>query len=242
MLNLILKLLGKRHLTSSEAYANWLRGKGCKIGENFKVYQLLNGGWQIDYSRPSLIEIGDNVTINTGCKLLTHDFVSGVFLNLYHEFLPSSGKIKIGNNVRLGKDVMILKGVTIGDNVFIGAGSIVTKDIPSNCVAVGQPAKMICTIKDYFEKRKEQSLIEAFKFVKAIRESGREPRISDFVEEFPFFVDSENIDDYPEINIKQKLKSHYGEWLKKHKRIYATYADFLKAADYYNYHNSILNS
>jgi acetyltransferase-like isoleucine patch superfamily enzyme len=49
----------------------------------------------------------------------------------------------IGNNVSLGVNVTIVGKVTIGDNVTIGAGSVVVKDIPSNCVAVGNPAKVV---------------------------------------------------------------------------------------------------
>ncbi len=50
---------------------------------------------------------------------------------------------KIGNNVTLGANVNIIGGITIGDNVTIGAGSVVVKDIPSNCIAAGNPAKVI---------------------------------------------------------------------------------------------------
>lgn len=56
--------------------------------------------------------------------------------------LKSKGNIMIGNNVWIGDKATILGGVTIGDNVIIGAGSVVTNDIPSNCVAVGSPAKI----------------------------------------------------------------------------------------------------
>ncbi len=51
--------------------------------------------------------------------------------------------IKIGNNVWIGGNVVVLPGVTIGDNTVIGAGSIVVKDIPANVVAVGNPCKVI---------------------------------------------------------------------------------------------------
>ena len=51
--------------------------------------------------------------------------------------------IKVGNNVWIGGNVVVLPGVTIGDNVVIGAGSIVNKDIPSKSVAVGNPCKVI---------------------------------------------------------------------------------------------------
>lgn len=48
----------------------------------------------------------------------------------------------------------VLKGVTIGDNCIIGIGSIVTKDIPANSVAIGNPAKVVCSLDEYFEKEK----------------------------------------------------------------------------------------
>lgn len=51
--------------------------------------------------------------------------------------------IKVGNNVWFGGNVCVLPGVTIGDNVIIGAGSVVNKDIPSNVVAVGNPCKVV---------------------------------------------------------------------------------------------------
>lgn len=57
--------------------------------------------------------------------------------------LVSKGEIKIGRNVWIGDKVSIFGGVTIGDNVIIGAGSIVTHDIPSNCMAAGMPAKIV---------------------------------------------------------------------------------------------------
>lgn len=62
--------------------------------------------------------------------------------------LVSKGEIKIGENVWICDKVTILGGVTIGDNVIIGAGSIVTHDIPSNSIAAGIPAKIIKQLKN----------------------------------------------------------------------------------------------
>lgn len=52
-------------------------------------------------------------------------------------------EIKIGNHVWIGTNAIILKGVTIGDNAVIAAGAVVTKDVPSNCIVAGVPAKII---------------------------------------------------------------------------------------------------
>ena len=61
-----------------------------------------------------------------------------------HYSLP----IRIGNNVWIGAHSMVLPGVTIGDNAVIGAGSIVTRDIPANTVAVGNPCRVVREISD----------------------------------------------------------------------------------------------
>lgn len=112
------------------------------------------------------ITVEDNVYINFGCIILdcaevtigSHTLL-GPNVGLYAAN-PStdateringgcySKPIHIGKNVWLGGDVKVLGGVTIGDNSIIGAGSIVTKDIPSNVIAVGNPCKVIREITD----------------------------------------------------------------------------------------------
>ena len=62
--------------------------------------------------------------------------------------LSSKGPIKIGRNVWIGDKVSIMGGITIGDNVIIGAGSIVTHDVPSNSMAAGMPARVVKSLKD----------------------------------------------------------------------------------------------
>lgn len=136
--------------SSSERYIKYLRTKGILIGEGNHIDPKTS---VIDISRPSLVTIGNNCYMNRNFTLLTHDWVTHVFIHAGLNFINSSGKITIGNNVSFGQNVMVLKGVTIGDNVFIGAGSIVTKDIPSNCIAVGCPCKAIMTLEEYYNKR-----------------------------------------------------------------------------------------
>lgn len=154
----------------------------------------------IDLTRPSLVSIGENCYFNEQFTLLTHDWVTQVFLNAGMEFLPSSGKVTIGNNVSTGYNVTVLKGITIGDNVFIGANSVVTKDIPSNSIAVGAPCKVVCTLQDYYEKRIKQSEEEAKEYALSIVERfGHEPMSTDFWEKYPLFLDAHNAEDYSEL-------------------------------------------
>ena len=86
------------------------------------------------------VTFGNNVFIgpNVGIYTAGHP----VNVELRNNGLEFGKKIKIGNNVWIGGNASIMPGVTIGDNVTIGAGSIVTKDIPSNVTAFGNPCKV----------------------------------------------------------------------------------------------------
>ena len=66
--------------------------------------------------------------------------------------------IVIGNDVYIGNNVLILPGVSVGNKVIIGAGAVVTHDIPDNSVVVGVPARVIKTADEYLEKIKRESL------------------------------------------------------------------------------------
>jgi acetyltransferase-like isoleucine patch superfamily enzyme len=214
--------------TSSERYVNYLRNKGIIIGNGCKFYSGLKT-ISIDTTRPSLIEIGNNVAFNKNCKLLTHDYVTKVFLETHKEFIPSSGKIKIGNNVSFGMDCTVLKNVAIGENCFIGLGSVVTKDIPANSVAIGAPAKVVATIDEYFQKRQKESVSEALNYAQSIQvRFNRRPRIEEFWEEFPLFLNCD--DDCPEIRIKEQLGPAYEHFKKNNKPVFSGFDDFLKAA------------
>ena len=216
-----------RRRRSSFETIKYLRSKGVKIGESCYI----RSDTHIDLTRPSLLEIGNGVRFGPKFTVYTHDFASTVFLQKNKEFINSSGRVKIGNNVYFGINCTVLKGVTIGDNVIVGAGSIVVGDIPSNSVASGVPAKVVCSLDDYYAKRKEKSLQEAFDYARSIQERyGRKPVEADFFEEFPFFVNGNEIDKYPTIPIERQLGNALPEWKKNHKAMFDSFEDFLKAA------------
>lgn len=90
------------------------------------------------------MKFGDNVFIAPNCAFYTATHpLDPVIRNNGFEYAKP---IEIGNNVWIGGNVVVLPGIRIGDNVVIGAGSIVTKDIPSNVVAVGNPCRIIRNI------------------------------------------------------------------------------------------------
>lgn len=213
---------------NSQNYCDYLRKKGISIGSGTHIDAR---SCFIDATRPSLVSIGENCYINEHFTLLTHDYTTKVFLHNSGTFINSSGRVVIGNNVSFGQNVMVLKGVTIGDNCFIGAGSIVTKDIPENSVAVGSPCRVIMSIDEYYQKRIEKSEEEALDYARSIQERfNRRPVVSDFWEEFRFFVSGNEIENYPELPIKRQLGPDYERYVKEHKAKYSSFDDFLTAA------------
>lgn len=128
------------------------RKLGVKAGKNFHLYGKVFFG-----TEPWAVSLGDNVYLTDGVKFLCHDGGTLLFRSKIHD-LEITKPIKLGNNVYVGNNVIFLPGVTIGDNVIIGAGSVVSKNIPNNSVAVGVPAKVIKTSEEYLEKIKKESL------------------------------------------------------------------------------------
>ena len=118
---------------------------GMRVGDNFG---RLNGVI-LDPSHCWLITIGNNVTIAPRVHILCHDASTKQFLNY-----TKIGRVDIGDNVFIGAESVVLPGVKIGNNVIIGANSTVTRDIPDNSVAAGNPAKVICSLNEYLEKHR----------------------------------------------------------------------------------------
>ena len=107
--------------------------------------------------------------------------------------MNSSGHVTIGNNIYFGTNVVVLKGVTIGDNCVIGACSLVTKNIPANSVAAGVPCRVICSIDEYYRKRKQVALAEAVEYVQSIQKRfKRDPFKRELYEEFIYFTHKDN--------------------------------------------------
>ena len=84
---------------------------------------------------------------------------------------------------------------------------------------------------EYFQKRKAKGLEEAIEYVRSIKERfGRKPFPKEMREEFIYFVDKNNIDDYPEIPIKFQLGNGYEEWLENHKATFRSFDEFVDYA------------
>ena len=171
----------------SDMHIKYLRKKGVKIGEGCKFPPA--DSMTIDLTRPYLISIGNNVRLTQGVTILTHGFDWFVLREIYKRPFGSAGKVIIGDNVFIGMNSTILKGVTIGNNVIIGASSLVTKNIPDNTVAFGFPAKAICSIEEYYNKRIDKELEEASIVANGIiSRYNRLPNPQDFKEFFYLYL------------------------------------------------------
>ena len=223
------KLVRLWNMRNRNVYVKYLRKQGFKIGRN--VFIRDPKSFVIDGTRRASISIGDNVYFNHNTSIIAHDEVAKVFRIKFNDWLPSNGRIIIGDNIVFARNVTILKGVSIGDNCIIGFGSVVTKDIPANSVAVGSPAKVICSIDEYYHKRQQQSLGESFEYARSIQERfNRRPNYSDFKESFVFFVSGSQMDQYPDLPYKHQLGPLYNHYKANHKAIFNSFEDFLKAA------------
>ena len=214
----------------SQTYIKYLKKKGVTIGDRTVIFDPQTT--IIDETRPWMIEIGNDVQITSGVTLLTHGYDWSVLKGVYGEVLGSSGVLKIGNNVFIGMHSTILKGVTIGNNVIIGANSLVNKDIPDNCVAAGNPCRVIMSLEEYYKKRKNVQIDEATELVRAYREKKGIDPDEYALHEF-FWLFSDNPDDIPPI--WKKMNELVGnekltkQKMVEHKKIFDNMKQFLKS-------------
>ena len=139
-------------------FFNFINAYGCEIGDNTKV--------------GTFVEIQKDVVIGKNCKISSHSFIcEGVniednvfvghnvsFINdLYPRAVNEDGTLQtqddwkvvntfVKKGASIGTSSTILAGISIGENAIIGAGSVVTKDVPANTIVAGNPAKIIRTI------------------------------------------------------------------------------------------------
>lgn len=111
-------------------------------------------------SDPKLIKFHNNIVVTSNVTFVNHD-VFHLGLNKLNkgDFPYEQNCIEIMDNVFIGCNTTILGNIRIGPNALIGAGSVVTKDVPPNTVVLGNPAKVVATFDEYLEKRKNKEQI-----------------------------------------------------------------------------------
>lgn len=148
-----------------------------RLWHTFRLYTIRNGKSRVEYIKKkkiyaaigdncsiqkrkvplyaNLIRIGNNVHIASNVSFLTHDVIHLVLSNYAGGVQERVGCIEIGDNVFVGSGTHILYDTKIGNNVIIGTCSVVTKDIPDNCIVAGVPAKIIGHFDEYIKKMTE---------------------------------------------------------------------------------------
>lgn len=121
--------------------------KGLIVGKNFQMLEDVT----IDTCHCWHITIGNDVTLAPKVHILSHDASTKRSLGY-----TRIGKISIGDRVFIGAGSIILPGVMIGNDVLVGAGSVVSRDIPDGAVVVGNPARIIGTSEEFVGKRKAE--------------------------------------------------------------------------------------
>lgn len=135
--------IGESCYIETPFYANW-GGKNVYMGNH--VYANFN----LVLVNDVVIEIGDNVMIGPNVVLCTG--THPVSPRLRAKEAQYNKPVKVGSGVWIGANTMVMPGVTIGENSIIGAGSVVTKDIPANVIAFGNPCKVHREITEEDEK------------------------------------------------------------------------------------------
>jgi UDP-2-acetamido-3-amino-2,3-dideoxy-glucuronate N-acetyltransferase len=142
----------------------------CQIGEGTRIWQfvvVLKGariGSDCNICAQTLIEgevvIGDRVTIKSGVQIwdgsvIGDDVFIGPNATFSNDLYPRSRRypkqlfgVTIKNGASIGANATVLPGITIGERALVGAGAVVTKDVPENAVVAGNPAKIIRYLKD----------------------------------------------------------------------------------------------
>ena len=176
----------KKHLLgeSEQELLAEMREHGATIGEKVRIWSPRKT--IIDRGRPWLLSIGDYTKITEGVVILTHDYSLSTMRRVYGEWVGEGAETVIGKNCFLGMNSILLMGTHLGDNVIVGAGSVVHGTFPNNVVIAGNPAKIICTLEEHYQKRRERTVQEAIDCAKRYKKVfGHAPKPKD-LENFKF--------------------------------------------------------
>lgn len=140
---------GRSVCLDSSRRANPLGGEKPCVLRTMNAHARISLGDRVGLSSATLvagnsIQIGPDTILGAGCMILDNDFhVPGESFSWKTEYSSNSLPISIGRGCFIGARAIILKGVTLGDQVVVGAGAVVTRNVPSRGLAVGNPARLV---------------------------------------------------------------------------------------------------
>lgn len=179
-------------LINSDGYIKYLRSCGITIGEDVTFHSP--NDTHVDITDPHLLFIENHVNLTGPVTILTHDYGWSVIKGKSGEIFGNEKPVVIGNNFFIGWGATILCGSTIEDNVIIGAHSVVSGHVESDSVWGGVPARRICSLEQYREKRAAAQISEAREYLHPFRSRwDRDPKPEDIREYFMLFVDREHL-------------------------------------------------
>jgi acetyltransferase-like isoleucine patch superfamily enzyme len=134
--------------------------------------------WDIAYR--GAITVGDRCVVSHDVVLLTHDFsldrVAELKFGRSDREVLFRGPITIGDYAFVGQRAIVLPGVSIGRGSIVGAGSVVTKDVPAGITVAGNPARQISTTDEFWERRHERFVWQDRRYSRATRGRPRSPQ------------------------------------------------------------------
>lgn len=226
--NILKCIVGYR--ATSQSYIDHLRKIGVFVGEDVKLFRPMNT--TIDIQNPHLLTIGNHVMITGPVTILTHDYSWSVLKRKYGVILGNQQKTVIEDNVFIGWGSTILAGSYIGSNSIIGANSVVTGYLKGNAVYAGNPAHEVMSLDDYYNKRKNRQLQEAFDYVRLYKTRfGQFPEMKELDEYFFLFFNPKNEEQKRIFESKLKLMQNYENTINEaegHEAMFSDYESFLK--------------
>lgn len=209
---------------TEKSYIKHLKKIGIKVGRNVHIYRPFNT--TIDIQNSHLLTIGNDVQITGPVTILTHDYSWSVLKKKYGIIYGNQRKTVIGNNVFIGWGATILGGSHIGDNVIIGANSVVSGNVDSNSVYAGNPARKLMTLEEYRDKREKRQLKEAVEYKKRFKTYPPEEKMDEY---FFLFRPSKIFNEY---RAQLELMRNFDKSLKK---LNNSNTQFLSYKEFLNY-------
>lgn len=214
---------------SSAGFAEYLRSRGCKIGKGTYFFDARN--IHVDIDNAAFIQIGEYCKIATGVHILAHDYSYSVLRRVYDDIPKKAAITRVGNNCFIGVNSIILMGAEIGDNVIIGAGSVVSGKIPDNQVWGGNPAKFICTLEEYHKKCADGFEKNAKLYLNVfLKQYGRLPSVQELQYYSLLFLNNDkNAEaEYMKMSFNGDERSEVIRTCMRYKSKYENYEDFVQ--------------